>query len=146
MRTEPLYRMRFIYPAHWSVKLGSADSTESQSFFFAEGRCEGRIEGALRATNHPRRRGDGTFEPDLQGVIETTDGATIYHDSRGYGRPFPAGRRQIVVSAFHLSDHPSYAWLNLSLAVGIGEVRSGGDGPTELVIDFFEVIWEPIPD
>ena len=146
MKLEPLYRMRFTYPAHWSVKLASADSAESQSFFFAEGRCEGRIQGTLRASNHPRRRGDGTFEPDLQGVIETDDGATMYHDSRGYGRPFPAGRRQIVVSAFHLSDHPNYAWLNLSVAVGVGEVRSRDGAPSELVIDWSEVIWEPIPD
>ncbi len=146
MRLEPLYRMRFTYPAEWGVRLASADGTEAQFFFLAEGRCEGRIQGTLRAANHPRRRGDGTFEPDFQGVIETDDGATIYHDCRGYGRPFPAGRRQIVVSAFHLSDHPKYAWLNLSLAVGIGEVRSRENAPTELVIDWSEVIWEPIAE
>jgi hypothetical protein len=146
MKLEPLYRMHFSYPAEWGVQLASADSTEAQYFFLAEGRCEGRIQGRLRAANHPRRRGDGTFEPNFQGVIETDDGATIYHDCRGYGRPFPVGRRQIVVSALHLSDHPSYKWLNMTLAVGVGEVRSRGELPAELVIEWSEVIWEPIAE
>jgi hypothetical protein len=146
MKLQPLYRMRFTYPAEWAVRLGSTESPESQHFFFAEGRCEGRVNGTLRASNHPRRRGDGTFEPNLQGIIETDDGATIYHDCRGYGRAFPAGRRQIVVSAFHLSDHPNYSWLNVSLAIGVGEVRTREGLPTELVIDWSEVIWEPLEE
>jgi hypothetical protein len=146
VKLEPLYRMRFTYPEGWEVPLGASGSFEGQYFFLAEGRCEGRIEGTLRASNHPRRRGDGTFEPNLQGVIETTDGATIFHDCRGYGRPFPAGRRQIVVTAFHLSDHPNYRWLNMTLAVGVGEVRSREGGQTELVIDWSELIWEPLTE
>lgn len=146
MKLNPLYRMRFTYPGAWSVQLASADSTESQLYFLAEGRCEGRIQGNLRASNHPRRRGDGTFEPNFQGVIETDDGAIIYHDCRGYGRAFPVGRRQIVVSAFHLSDHPEYKWLNTSLTIGTGEVRSRENALDELVIDWFEVIWEPIAE
>ena len=128
MKFNPLYRLRFHYPEAWSVALGAPDSTESRHFSIAEGRCEGRIEGRFRASNHPLRRGDGTFEPDLQGVIETGDGAVIYHDCRGYGRAFPPGRRQIVVSAFHLSSDERYKWLNDTLAVGVGEVRAPPSG------------------
>ena len=146
MKTVPLFRMRFTYPEGWSVLLATSDSTESQHFFIAEGRCEGRVQGRLRASNHPRRRGDGTFEPNFQGVIETDDGATIYHDCRGYGRAYPIGRRQIVVSALHLSDDNRYKWLNDSLAVGAGEVRASAEGRSELVIDWYEVIWEPIAE
>ncbi len=146
MKLSPLYRVRFRYPQSWEVALASSESTEAQHFLLAEGTCEGRIQGSFRGANHPRRRGDRAFEPNFQGVIVTDDGATIYFDYRGYGRAYPAGRRQIVVSAIHLSDHKDYQWLNDSLAVGVGEVRAIGEDDVELVIDWSELIWEPIPD
>jgi hypothetical protein len=144
MQLRPLYRVRFTYPEGWAFALGTEGSMEGQHFFLAEGQCEGRLTGRFRGANHPRRRSDGTFEPDLQGVIETTDGATIFHDCRGYGRAFPVDCRQVVVSAIHLSDHPNYKWLNTTLAVGAGEVRSVGAGRIELVIEWSELVWEPV--
>jgi hypothetical protein len=51
-----------------------------------------------------------------------------------------------VVSATHLSDHQKYRWLNDSLAVGVGEVITISEDLTELVIDFSEIVWEPIPE
>jgi hypothetical protein len=110
--------------------------------------------GTLRGTHlrtvprrqPPNRRSDGTFLPDFQGVIETDDGAEILFDYRGYGRAYPAGRRQIVVNATHLSEDERYRWLNDSLSVGVGEVRSQEGGPTELVIEWAELVWEPISD
>lgn len=146
MKTNHLYRMRFTYPESWSVSLAGPDSKESQQFFIAEGTCEGKIAGRLRASNHPRRRGDGTFEPNFHGVIETTDGAVIYHECRGYGRAYPPGKRQIVVSAFHLSDDARYKWLNDVLAVGTGEVRAAEAGGSILIIDWREIVWEPIAE
>jgi hypothetical protein len=84
--------------------------------------------------------------PDFQGVIETDDGAEVLFDYGGYGRSYPVGRRQIVASATHLSEDERYRWLNDSLSVGVGEVRSQEDGPTELVIEWAELVWEPISD
>jgi uncharacterized protein DUF3237 len=141
-----LYRVRFEYPRGWEIALAGPGSPESQHFYLAEGSCEGRIRGALVGANHPRRRGDRTFEPDFQGIIETEDGAKIFFEYRGYGRAYPEGRRQIVASATHLSDDPRYAWLNDGLAVGTGEVRSREGAGVELVIDWSEIVWEPIPD
>ena len=146
MKLLPLYRVRFTYPEGWELALSSPSSTEGQHFYLAEDTCEGRIDGKFRGANHPRRRGDGTFEPNFQGIIETTNGAVILFDYLGYGRAYPPGRRQIVISAFHLSDHEKYRWLNDSLAVGVGEVRTVSDGQLELVIDWSELIWEPIPE
>ena len=146
MKTNLLYRMRFTYPEGWSVGLAGPESSESQHFFIAEGTCEGELAGRLRASNHPRRRGDGTFEPNFQGVIETTDGAIIYHECRGYGRAYPPGRRQIVVSGFHLSDHANYKWLNDVVTVGTGEVRAVSPDNSELVIDWYELVWEPVSE
>jgi Protein of unknown function (DUF3237) len=146
VKLSPLYRVRFSYRRGWEVALATPDSSESQHFYLADGTCEGRIQGTFQGANHPRRRSDRTFEPNFQGIIETTDGATIFFEYRGYGRAYPGGRRQIVASAFHLSDHSNYRWLNDSLAVGIGEVRTMRNDQVELVIDWSEVIWDPIPE
>jgi hypothetical protein len=144
MRSEPLYRLKFWYTEEWRVGIGDDTSPAGAYFFIAEGRCSGSVVGRFRAANHPLRRADGTFLPDLQGVIETEDGATIVLDMRGYGRAYPLGARQVVVSVTHVSDHPRYTRLNDSLSVGCGEVRRLSDDETELVIDVRELIWQPI--
>jgi hypothetical protein len=146
VRLEPLYRVRFSYSGGWSADLAGPHSAEGRFFFLAEGRCEGSISGLFRGANHPHRRSDGTFLPDFHGVIETDDGAEVLFDYRGYGRAYPVGRRQIVASGTHLSEDERYRWLNDSLSVGVGEVRSQEGGATELVIEWAEVVWEPVPD
>jgi hypothetical protein len=144
MHLDPLYRVRFVYPEGYEVVVGEGDG-EVQSFFIAEGRCEGRISGRFRGANHPRRRADGTYQPDFQGVILTDDGATIVFDMRGYGRAHPPGRRTIVVSCTHVSDDPRYLWLNDALAVGTGEVRAR-EGGAELVIDMADLVWDGVAE
>ena len=142
MRLEPLYRLTFRYTEEWGVATGDDTSLAGIFFFIAEGRCSGSVVGRFRAANHPLRRADGTFLPDLQGVVDTEDGATIVLDMRGYGRAYPwvpAG----VVAVTHVSDHPRYTRLNDSCRWG-GEVRRLSDDETELVIDVGELIWEPI--
>lgn len=143
---KPLYRVRFTYPSEWSVRLGPEGSLESRHFFFAEGEVTGRITGRFRGANHPLRRSDGTYQPDFQGVIESTEGAVVYFDYQGYGRTYPVGRRQIVSSALHVSDHERYRWLNDVVCVGVGEVRSRESAPTELVMDVAELVWKPIQE
>lgn len=144
MRLEPLYRVRFTYSGGWGADLAGSESDECQFFFLAEGRCDGRIAGQFRGANHPHRRGDSTFVVNFQGVVETEDGAEILFDYRGYGRAYPVGRRQIVASATHLSEDERYRWLNDVVSVGTGEVRTQDDGPTELMLEWREVIWEPM--
>lgn len=146
MRLEPLYRLTFSYPEQWGITLEGERGIEEQWFFVAEGRAEGALAGRFRGANHPRRRTDGTFLPDFQGVIETDDGADVFVDVTGYGRAYPPGRRQIVVALTHLSEAPAYSRLNDVLCVGTGEVRAREDGPGELVIDVAELVWEAPPD
>jgi hypothetical protein len=144
VRLEHLYRCSFTYPRDWSVALERDGGREAEHFFLAEGRCEGRITGELTGANHPHQRADGTFVPDFHGAIDTDDGAVILFTFRGYGRVYPVGRRQIVGAVVHVSDDDRYRWLNDSVAVSTGEVRSQEDGPALLVIDVAELIWEPI--
>jgi hypothetical protein len=139
---RPLYRLSFHYPESWSFELHGPEGVESQWFFLAEGRCTGELTGRFRGANHPRRRTDGTFCPDFQGVIETEDGATLFFDSHGYGRAYPPGRRQIVTTVTHLSADPRYSRLNDALCIATGEVRTSDSG-TELVIAVSELIWQP---
>jgi hypothetical protein len=154
VRLEPLYRARFSYPEGWGVSVEGPHGSEGNYFFLSEGRCEGRLSGRTRGCNHPRSRVDGSALPNLQGVIETEDGATILFDARGYARPYPPERRQIVISVTHLSDDERYRWLNDVVCVGVGEIRPRtGGGPrqvvghdVEFVIDVSELVWEPLAD
>ena len=156
MRLEPLYRTVFRYPDGGRGTLLEGESgSEGHYFFVAEGTVEGRVTGRLQAANHPRSRVDKTALPDIQGAIETDDGATIIVDVRGFARPYPPEARQIVVAVTHVSGDPRYAWLNDVVCVGTGEFRPRQDAPVEarkvvgaavdFVIDVAELVWEPIP-
>jgi hypothetical protein len=145
VRLEPLYRVTFWYPEAWLVELEDERGVESEHFFIAEGRCEGRITGRLRGANHPHRRTDLTYVPDYQGVIEADDGATILFDYRGYGRAYPEERRQVVGFAKHFAGDERYKWLNDVVCAVSGEVQPGEER-TEIVLDVAELVWEPLPE
>ena len=49
-----------------------------------------------------------------------------------------------MASGTHLSEDKRYTWLNDTLSVGVGEVRAKEDRSTQLVIEWAEVVWEPI--
>jgi hypothetical protein len=137
MRLEPLYRIHWTTPEAWSIDL--AAGAEGQSFFLAEGRCEGEVTGRFRAANFPRRRADGTLVPDFRGVVETDDGAVLMVTLRGYLRTEREGNRELVGSLTHLSDDERYRHLNDVVCAVAGEVR-----PSEVVVDVAELVWEPL--
>ncbi|HEV2428108.1 MAG TPA: DUF3237 family protein [Acidimicrobiales bacterium] len=152
MLLEPLYQLRYRYLEGWQVAAGPPETNDEAHFYVAEGRCDGRLTGRFGGANHPRRRGDRAMVMDMQGVIETDDGATVVVDVTGYGRAYPAGRRQVVGAVRHLSDDDRYRWLNDAVAVLAGEVRTPDHPPpvdqaeVELVFDVAELIWEAPAD
>jgi hypothetical protein len=152
VQLRPLYTVRFHYPDGWQVDLTGAAGTEEHHYYFAEGRCEGAIVGRFRAGNHPRRRTDRTVAMDMQGFIETDDGALIMVEYRGYGRAYPPGRRQVVGAAWHVTSHEKYRFLNDAICVISGEVRvPSSPEPVEqhqvqLVFAVAELVWEAPPD
>ncbi|HYM96061.1 MAG TPA: hypothetical protein VET26_02060 [Candidatus Sulfotelmatobacter sp.] len=151
MQLKPLYTVRFLYPDGWDAAISGPFGTEEEDFFFAEGRCEGEISGRFFGANHPRRRTDATDLMDFQGVIETDGGARLLFDYQGYGRGYGRpGRRQVVGTARHFSEHEAHKRLNDAICVIVGEVRRPDPPPARLeqkdirlVFDVAELIWEP---
>ncbi len=133
MKLEPLYLLEFEYPEAWRVDLGS----EEQHFFVAEGRAAGFLTGRFRGANHPRRRADGTFCPDFQGVIETDDGAQVAYDLRGYGRDRD-GRFAVHGSVTHSTADERYVRLNDIVCVFAAEAFDD-----EVVYEVAALVWEP---
>lgn len=146
MRLEPLYTIRFRYPEEGRSAIIQGD--EAEFFFLAEGIVEGGLTGRFTGANHPHRRSDGTYQADLQGVIETDDGAQIIVDYQGYGRTYPALVRQVVGAAWHVSDDERYRRLNNVGCAINGEVRrpsaDAPQGDVWLVFEGLEQIWEPM--
>jgi len=158
---KPVYKVRFRYPDGWEVGLEGPLGREERHFYFAEGTCEGAIAGRFRGSNHPRRRSDATAAMDLQGFIETEDGALIMLDYQGYGRVFRKEHRQIagaawktrqvVGAAWHTASDERYKWLNEAFCVITGEVRAPDrenyeQADVELMFQVSELVWSPPPD
>jgi hypothetical protein len=132
MRLEPLYRLTFAYGEHWQAESGGV----LHWLLLARGRCEGRISGTFQGANAARRRPDGVFEPDYQGVIESDDGAVILLHLTGYGSP---GEGWITATAKHACSDERYAWLNRAVCAVNGTLRD-----REIVLDVAELVWEPL--
>jgi hypothetical protein len=140
MRLEPLYRVEFAYPEHYHVT-----AVDSLHLYLAEGRCKGLLSGRFRGANHPRHRPDDVFLPDFQGVIETDDGAVVWFDYRGFGRPRGDGLREIVGTASHQCEREPYSRLNAAACVLVGETRRV-DERIAIVLEVAELVWEPLTD
>jgi hypothetical protein len=132
VRLEPLYRVEWSYPEHYD-----AGGPDGVGLFFAEGRCEGRLSGRVRALNRARRRSDGVWLPHVHGVIETGDGASVAFELRGYGRP-RGGALEPVAALFHQTGDGRYAHLNDAVCVAAGEARD-----RLVALDVAQVVWEP---
>ena len=103
---------------------------EAVAFGGGDGRVTGeRLNGATRWSNFPRRREDGTFMPNITGVIETDDGATVLYETTGVSLPPSEGStRRLITSTvrFHAGAE-AYRWLNEVVAVeeGVIDIATG---------------------
>ena len=128
MRLEPIYTVTFTTPEAWSVDVDAETGVEGRSFLLAEGRSTGRLSARYRASNFPRKRADGALVPEFRGVLETDDGGAILFEWQGLAVGSEAGRRRLLGSLVHTTDHPRYRWLNDRVCAVEGEVRSRSDG------------------
>ena len=123
MRLEELGTMRMRYDeGTWIAPCGEH---EYVGFGTGKVRIEGpRIGGTMHWSNHPRRREDGVWCPDLDGAIVTDDGANLLVRIEGYSiiEDTPTVGRAIVAAVWFRSDDARYRWLNYFLGIGEGEI------------------------
>ena len=133
MRLEHLYRLTFRYERSWTILLDD----DVHQLLHGSGTCEGAVSGRFEGTNRARRRGgDGPFEPDYHGVIETDDGATILWHLTGYGFP---ERGRVTATVKHLTDDRRYRRLNDVVCAVNGTVHD-----REITLDVAELVWEDV--
>jgi hypothetical protein len=75
-----------------------------------------RLQGAMRWTNHPHRRNDGTMLPDAHGIIVTHDKALIMFTLQGR-TIFEQEQGKQLLSVIFESEAESYRWLNSTFCV-----------------------------
>jgi hypothetical protein len=124
MRLEPLFRLSMQYAeAAWLRPFGGA---EGAGFGSGDGTVSGGVvRGTARWANHPRRREDGVWTPNLRGVITTQDGADILISIHGQSveqATDDGARRTILARLELLTEDDAYRWLNTSFVVGEGEI------------------------
>ena len=124
MRLEPLFRLSMQYASGtWLRPFGGS---EGAGFGSGDGTVAGDVvRGTARWANHPRRREDGVWTPNLRGVITTDDGADILVSIHGQSVEQATDdppRRSILARLELLTEHEAYRWLNTSFVVGEGEI------------------------
>jgi hypothetical protein len=129
MKTRPLMTLRLTTAP--TEQLGPTPHGERTTFPVTGGEFSGeRLRGKVLpgGGDWTIRRADGVLELDLRVTLETDDGALVYmtfsglrDDAHAYFRTLPR---------FETAE-AKYAFLNKTLAVGTGEIRS--DGPVHLI-------------
>lgn len=129
MRLVPLFEGELRFDETTEVGFAShGEDGDWSGYVRGDGRVGGdRVSGELRWTNHPRRRADGTWLPDVQGVITTDDGAAILFSFVGYNRgvtdPFEYEHRAGLAALTLLSDDERYRWVNDVFAILEADIR-----------------------
>jgi hypothetical protein len=88
------------------------------------GEVAGELEGTAAWANHPRRREDGVWTPNLRGVITTPGGEEILVAIHGQSieEDAPGSRRAILARVELTTQEESFLWLNTCFLVGEGEI------------------------
>jgi hypothetical protein len=88
------------------------------------GEVAGELEGTMAWANHPRRREDGVWTPNLRGVITTPGGEEILVAIHGQSvqEDAPGQRRAILARVELTTEEASFRWLNTCFLVGEGEI------------------------
>jgi hypothetical protein len=128
MRLEPLCRLDLVYiPAVFGqhvVLVAPYGSEEAHAYGEGDGTASGdRLRGSVRWSNHPRRRSDGAFLPDVHGVIQTEDGANVIFSMSGRTTELGEGTGVQHLHVLFEADHDAYRWLNGVVCVGEGRIH-----------------------
>ena len=123
MRLEPLCKLTMRYDqGSWHRPYGRGE--EGLGFGTGGGEVAGELEGTMAWANHPRRREDGVWTPNLRGVITTPGGEEILVAMHGQSieEDAPGSRRAILARVELTTEAESFRWLNTCFLVGEGEI------------------------
>ena len=97
---------------------------EGIGFGQGDGSASGELEGTVVWANHPRRREDGVWTPNLRGTITTGEGDEILVSLHGQSVEEKApGRFRAILGRIELTtDTERWRWLNTCFLVGEGEI------------------------
>lgn len=127
-------RLRALFDAQWSydefVRLTPlGPESEGQAYAYSTtGQVAGdALSGSLELAQYPRVRTDDVLLPDMHGLVQTERGEKVVVRAAGFGlRVTDApGQRRISHWMRFWTDAPELAWLNSTLAFGVG--RFGAD-------------------
>ncbi len=123
MALSPLFVARWSYRELERV-MPFGPGSEGQAYGYsspAHVRGE-RVAGGLRLFQYPRWRVDQALLPDFHGVIRTESNERIVVRGAGFGLHVPEapGRRRIAHWLHFSTDAPGFAWLNTTIACGVG--------------------------
>lgn len=98
----------------------------AQFYGTVEGAVRGeRLSGALRLTNLAVQRPDNVNTPTLRGLLDTTDGATLWVTLDGLATLRPSDGARVFTTSVQLrTADPRYAWVNATLGLLEGVLRA----------------------
>ena len=134
MRLEKLYKMDAYYRGE-GVWLRPYGDHEAAGHGSGDGTLDGdRIRGRLTWSNHPRKREDGVWCPNLTGYVTTDDGAQVLVEIQGYSvrEDTKEVRRAVTVTARFQAADPKYRWLNFVIGAGEGEIVESDTDKSDL--------------
>ena len=117
-REESLYQGKFVVARPY-------ESQEAKAYGEGDGWVKGeRLKGTARWVNHPHCRTDGVWLPNLHGVIQTDDRASVLFSLNGRTKFVANGQgHQLLTVVFETGDE-RYKWLNDSICVLEGVIES----------------------
>lgn len=132
MQTRPLMTLRLNTAATQDV--GAAPDGMRVTLPVTGGSFEGdRLRGKVLpgGADWTVKRSDGVMELDLRVTLETDDGALVYMSFAGIRDDGAPGGPYFHTTSRFETAAAKYAFLNLLLAVGTGEIRA--DGPVHVI-------------
>ena len=116
-REESLYQGKFVLARPY-------DSQEASAYGEGDGWLKGdKLQGTLRWVNHPHCRTDGVWLPNVHGVIQTEDEASILFSLQGRTKFRADGKGLQVLNTIFETGDERYKWLNDSICVLEGVIE-----------------------
>ena len=105
-REESLYESEFVVVRPY-------DSQEASEYGEGDGWVKGpRLKGAARWASHSYRRTDGVWLPNVYGVIQTGDEASILFSLNGRTKFVAGGQGHQLLAVIFETGYERYKWLN----------------------------------